>query len=431
MPKFKSGFKPMTKSSKPLTPATIKSLQKTALTADKDLYVTDGDGLELLIKSGSASTLWRFRYYKPHTKKRAMISLGAYPEVGIADARRIKDEYRSLVASGVDPTEYRKEQRQADETRRANTFQHVAAIWFEFKRGQQLAENTLRDIWRSLERDVLPAIGERPITSLTARDFIEALNPVAAQGKLDTVRRLAQRINEVMYYAVNAGIIPANPAAKISKAFIAPTTRHQPTIRPEELPDFMQALAAARVERQTRLVIEWQLLTICRPGEASEVRWDEIDEEAKEWRIPENKLKQRRAHTIPLSSQALAILEAMRPTSGHRDFVFPHYSDPKRHMCSQTANAAIKRMGYGGRLVAHGLRSIASTAMNEQGFAPDVIEAALSHLDKDEVRRAYNRSTYLEQRRPLMAWWGDFVSQAATGSLSAAGGVRGLRVIGE
>lgn len=243
------------------------------------------------------------------------------------------------------------------------------------------------------------------------------------------MRRLAQRVNEVMYYAVNAGIIPANPAAKISKAFNAPVVRHMPAIRPEELPAFMQTLATARVELQTRLVIEWQLLTICRPAEAAGIRWSEIDIQAKEWRIPENRIKQRREHIIPLSRQALAVLEAMHPTSGHREFVFPHYSDPKRPMCEQTANAAIKRMGYGGKLVAHGLRSVASTALNEQGFPPDVIEAALSHLDKDEVRRAYNRSTYLEQRRPLMAWWGEFVEMAATGSLSAASGIRGLKVV--
>lgn len=419
----------MARNHKSLTPATIKSLQREALASEKDLFVTDGDGLQLVIKAGNSSTLWRFRYYKPHTKQRAMVSLGAYPEIGIADARRIKDEFRSLVASGIDPTEHRKEQRRADEARRANTFQHVAAAWFELKRGQQLAEDTLKDIWRSLEKYVLPAIGEHPITTLTARDFIGALNPVAAQGKADTVRRLAQRINEVMYYAVNAGLIGANPAAKISKAFNAPIVRHMPAIRPEELPDFMQTLAVARVERQTRLVIEWQLLTICRPVEAAGVRWDEINFQSNEWQIPENRLKQRREHVIPLSRQALAILEAMRPISGHRDFVFPHYSDPKRPMCEQTANAAIKRMGYGGKLVAHGLRSVASTALNEQGFSPDVIEAALSHLDKDEVRRAYNRSTYLEQRRPLMAWWGDFVEQAATGSLSAARGMRGLKVV--
>lgn len=142
----------MARTGKALTPATIKSLQKDAHSADKDMFVTDGDGLELVIKSGSASTLWRFRYYRPSTKKRAMVSLGAYPEISIADARRIKDEYRSLVASGIDPTEHRKEQRRADDARRANTFQHVATAWFELKRGQRLAEGTLKDIWRSLEK---------------------------------------------------------------------------------------------------------------------------------------------------------------------------------------------------------------------------------------------------------------------------------------
>ncbi|HBD2106823.1 TPA: tyrosine-type recombinase/integrase, partial [Escherichia coli] len=179
----------------------------------------------------------------------------------------------------------------------------------------------------------------------------------------------------------------------------------------------------------TRLVIEWQLLTICRPGEAAGARWCEIDFEAKEWRIPEHRLKQRREHVIPLSKQALAILDVMKPISGHREFIFPHNSDPQRPMCTQTANAAIKRMGFGRRLVAHGLRSIASTALNEQGFDSDVIEAALSHIDKNEVRRAYNRSTYLEQRRPLMAWWGNFVEAAASGSVSATGGYRGLKMV--
>lgn len=421
----------MARTGTPLTPATIKSLQKKALTADKDLFITDGGGLELVIKISSASALWRFRYYKPVTKKRGMISLGAYPEIGIADARKLKDEARELIARNIDPIEHRKEKQRIQEANRANTFKCVAALWFELKRKQQLAEGTLKAIWASLERNVFPTLGEHPITALTARDFIEALNPVSARGKADTVRRMAQRINEVMDYAANAGLIAVNPAGRIKRAFNAPVVKNMPTIRPEELPEFMRALAVARAELQTRLVIEWQLLTICRPADASGTRWDEIDFEAKEWRIPLGRLKQRREHVIPLSSQALAVLEAMRPASGHRDFVFPHYSDPQRPMCSQTANAAIKRMGYAGRLVSHGMRSIASTALNESAFPPDVIEAALSHLDKDEVRRAYNRSTYLEQRRPLMVWWGDVIEQASTGSLSAAVGFRGLRVINE
>lgn len=419
----------MTKKVKSLSPAAIKSLQRKASNEKKDLFITDGEGLELVIKHKSASCLWRYRYYKPHTKKRAMLSIGAYPEISIAGARKIKDEYRALLSGGIDPKEHREKQRLSEVMKRENTFRHVATLWFELKKGQGLAEDTLRDIWRSLERNVFPSVGNRPIADLIASNFIEALKPLAAQGKLDTVRRTAQRINEVMYYAVNTGMITANAASQINKAFNAPSAKNMPAIRPEELPDFMQKLATARVERQTRLVIEWQLLTICRPGEAAGARWCEIDFEAKEWRIPEHRLKQRREHVIPLSKQALAILDIMKPISGHREFIFPHNSDPQRPMCVQTANAAIKRMGFGGRLVAHGLRSIASTALNEQGFDPDVIEAALSHIDKNEVRRAYNRSTYLEQRRPLMAWWGNFVEAAASGSVSATGGYRGLKMV--
>lgn len=425
MPKHDAGGVNVARHTRPLTNTEVKAARAT----DKPTVFYDGDGLELLVKPDSASKLWRFRYYKPTTKKRAMMSFGAYPAVSLADARRLKDETRALLAQGIDPQEHRQEQHAARTRIKASTFQQVTTNWFTLKTSQGLAENTLKDIWRSLEKNIFPTLGSRPVSSLTAHDFINTLNPLAAKGKGETLRRTAQRVNEVMYYAVNTGLIPTNPASHIHKAYAAPVVRHMPTIRPEELPEFMQALALARVDIQTRLIIEWQLLTICRPGDAAGTRWDEINLSAAEWTIPAGRLKQRREHIIPLNRQAITVLEAMHPVSGHREHVFPHSSDPTRPMCEQTANAAIKRMGYGGRLVAHGLRSIASTALNEEGFPPDVIEAALSHIDKNEVRRAYNRSTYLEQRRPLMAWWGNFVEQAATGSLSAANGLRGLKVV--
>lgn len=415
----------MGRTTKPLKDAEIRAAKPGAT-----LY--DGGGLELHTKNDTAcSKLWRLRYYRPVTKKRTMMSLGQYPAVTLAHAREKREEALRLLLKGIDPVEFRSEQQAKKAEESANTFRRIAELWFSLKRSQNLAEGTLNDIWRSLEKYVLPEVGSRPVTELTARTFIEILKPISAQGKADTVRRLAQRINEVMYYAVNAGFIPANPAAKISKAFSAPIVRNMPAITPSELPGLMQALAVARIETQTRLVIEWQLLTICRPAEAAGIRWDEIDLSRNQWRIPAGRIKQRREHIVPLCRQALAILEAMRPISGSREFVFPHNSDPKRPMCEQTANAALKRMGYGGRLVAHGLRSIASTALNEEGFASDVIEAALSHIDKDEVRRIYNRTTYLEKRKKLMDWWGDFVEQAGTGNLSAADGIRGLRVIGK
>jgi integrase len=159
----------------------------------------------------------------------------------------------------------------------------------------------------------------------------------------------------------------------------------------------------------------WQLLTITRPAEAAEARWEEVDIEAREWKIPAARMKMNRDHTVPLSDEAIAILEMMKPLSGNREFIFPSRIKPNQPMNSQTVNAALKRAGLG-VLVSHGLRSIASTALNEQGFSPDVIEAALAHVDKNEVRRAYNRSDYLEQRRPMMQWWADFVNKADSGS---------------
>ncbi len=173
----------------------------------------------------------------------------------------------------------------------------------------------------------------------------------------------------------------------------------------------MRSLVMSNLSVSTRCLIEWRLLTLVRPSEASGARWVEIDLDAKLWTIPAERMKAKREHVVPLSPQALEILDVMKPISAHREHIFPSRNDPKHAMNSQTANAALKRIGYGGKLVAHGLRSIASTAMNEAGFNADVIEAALAHSDKNEVRKAYNRSTYLEQRKELMSWWGSRVNK--------------------
>ena len=212
-----------------------------------------------------------------------------------------------------------------------------------------------------------------------------------------------------MIYAVNTGLIDANPASGVGMAFEKPKKQNMPTLRPEELPRLMRSLVMSNLSVATRCLIEWQLLTLVRPSEASGARWAEIDLDAKLWTIPAERMKAKREHIVPLSPQALEILEVMKPISAHRTHVFPSRNDPKKPMNSQTANAALKRIGFGGKLVAHGLRSIASTALNEQDFSPDVIESALAHTDKNEVRRAYNRSIYLEKRILLMDWWGIFV----------------------
>ncbi|MBJ7221171.1 MULTISPECIES: integrase domain-containing protein [unclassified Brenneria] len=411
---------------KPLTNTEVKA----AKAIDKELSRHDGGGLLLFVKPSGTKT-WRFRYYHPQTKKRTTLTFDSYPAISLADARQMREAAKALLEKCIDPQFHQQQQREQEQAINLNTFAKVSADWYEVKKSQPLAENTIKDIWRSLEKYVFPFIGSLPITQLTARQFITALEPIQASGKLETVKRVSQRINEVMDYAVNSGLIPANPAAKIRKAFQTPVKTHMPTIRPEALPGLMKTLSVASIELQTRLLIEWQLLTVTRPAEAAETRWSEINLTEKTWTIPAGRMKMRRDHIIPLPPQALAILDAMKPISGHREYLFPSSKDPKQPMNSQTANAALRRMGYKGVLVSHGLRAIFSTAANEEGFSPDVIEAALAHVDTNEVRRAYNRSTYLEQRKVLMCWWGEFVERAATGKIMASEGARGLRAVND
>ena len=200
-------------------------------------------------------------------------------------------------------------------------------------------------------------------------------------------------------------------------------------LTPAELPELMQAIATASIKRTTRCLIEWQLHTMTRPSEAAGARWEEIDLETKVWTIPPERMKKRREHRIPLTEQMLALLEVMKPISGHREYVFPSDREPKKPCNSQTANMALKRMGFAGRLVSHGLRSLASTTLNEQGFERDLVEAALAHVDDNQVRSAYNRTDYLERRTPMMCWWSKHIEKASQGSLSITT-TRNLRAIG-
>ncbi|HGN2041732.1 TPA: integrase [Proteus mirabilis] len=413
----------MARKTKPLTDTEIKA----AKPQDKDYQLYDGDGLTLLIKP-SGSKLWQFRYYRPYTKQRTKQSFGAYPTVTLSDARKLRAESRSLLAKDIDPQEYQKDKIRNSQEAKTNTFQLVAERWWEVKKST-VTEDYGNDIWRSLERDVFPAIGDISVTDIKAHILVQAIQPVQARGALETVRRLCQRINEVMIYAQNTGLIDAVPSINIGKAFEKPKKKNMPSIPPDQLPKLMQTMRTASISLSTRCLFMWQLLTISRPSEAAEARWDEINLETKEWKIPAARMKMNREHTVPLSDAALAILELMKPLSGNREFIFPSRIKPTQPMNSQTVNAALKRAGFGGVLVSHGLRSIASTALNEQGFPPDVIEAALAHVDKNEVRRAYNRSDYLEQRRPLMQWWADFIEEADRGSI-IEGGIRGISLVG-
>jgi integrase len=364
----------------------------------------------------NGSKQWLLDYFKPFTKKRTSLSLGAYPEVSILEARKKRLASRELLAKDIDPKEYKDDQHREQLLLASHTLKSVATDWFAIKK-TTIAENTAKSLWRKFENHVFPKLGHRPIDKILAPEAIEALKPLAAKGNLETTGKIIGHLNNIMTHALNTGILQHNPLSGIRSAFSAPKVTNMPTIKPDELGKLMKDISYASIKLVTRCLIEWQLHTMTRPSESAKAEWSEINLENKLWVIPAERMKMRLEHKVPLTEQAIEILERLKPITGHRKHLFPSHIDHKKHCNVETANKALIRMGYKNRLVAHGLRALASTTLNEEGLNPDVIEAALSHVDKNEVRRAYNRAEYLESRRKLMCWWSEHIEQAASGSL--------------
>lgn len=411
----------MAKITKPLTNTEVKQ----ARPKERVYNLFDGGGLYLRIKP-NGSKLWLLDYSRPYTKKRTSLSFGSYPALSLANARNKRDAAKELLAQNIDPQEHRDEIERQAQIAFANTLEHIAAQWLEVKKSTVSSDHAA-DTWRSLELHIFPRLGKLPIHKVTAVKTIDVIKPVAAKGSLETVKRLCQRLNEIMDFAVNSGLVAANPLSGISKAFKPPVKQHMPALSPEQLPLLMSALPTASIRQTTRCLIEWQLHTMTRPGEAAGTRWEEIDFPNQLWNIPAHRMKGKKDHTVPLTTQALALLEFMKPLSANSEFVFPSDRTNRKHTNPSTANVALKRMGFDKQLVAHGMRSIASTVLNEEGFDPDVIEAALAHTGKNEVRNAYNRADYIARRKPVMDWWSNHIDNAATGNMSLTG-KRGLRL---
>ncbi|HGF5169764.1 TPA: integrase domain-containing protein, partial [Vibrio parahaemolyticus] len=396
----------MPRITKPLTATEVKN----AKPKEKEYRLSDGQGLQLRVLP-SGSKQWQLNYYRPTNGKRANFNLGRHPEINLAQARKNALLAKELIAQGIDPQEEQKRKQQEYKEVHEHTFANVAKEWFEIKK-DSVTPDYATDIWRSLELHIFPYLAETPVKDITAPLVIELLKPIEAKGSLETVKRLSQRLNEVMNFATNCGLVQANPLTGIKAAFKKPKKENMAALKPAELPELMGAIANASIKRTTRCLLEWQLHTMTRPAEASGAKWCEIDIDEKVWTIPAERMKKRREHRIPLTEQAIELLDVMKPISGHREFIFPSDRDPKKPCNSQTANMALKRMGFAGRLVSHGLRSLASTTLNEQGFEADLIEAALAHIDDNQVRSAYNRTDYLERRKPMMCWWSGHIGEA-------------------
>jgi integrase len=412
----------MANTTQPLTATEISK----AKPKDKEYTLGDGNGLLLRIKPIGSKT-WLFNYQRPITKKRANLSLGKYPDLSLAKARTKAIAARELLADGIDPKEHRDETLAAKQTELGNTLQTVFEDWFAVKK-TSIKELTAKKLKQRLDKYLLTHLGKFPIGEITAPQAIKIIQPVANQGKLETVGRLCRNLNEIMTFAVNTGIIEHNKLAGIGKAFPTAQVTNQASLKPEELPELLTALNYANIKLITRCLIEWQLHTMLRPAEAAGARWDEIDKDKQLWNIPKERMKKGRPHTVPLTEQTLALLETIDSITGESEYIFPADKTNKKHICKETANKALARMGFKGRQTSHGLRALASTTQNEQNFDADVIEAALSHVDKDKVRSAYNRTDYLERRKVLMNWWSDHITEASKGSNSITG-LKGMKII--
>jgi len=400
---------------------------KNAKPRKKEYNLADGKGLYVRVKP-NGSKFWVFNYQTPFTKKRNAISFGSFPSVSITQARAEREKCREWLSQDLNPKYVRLEQAKVSAEAESNTLKDVADKWFEIK-SHDISERYSNDIYNSLANHVFPKLGKLPIYKIRVRDVVDVLEPLQKAGKLEMVKRICQRLNMIMDWAVIRDIVETNPLTPISKAFKAPKKVHLPTIKPDQLPMLMKAIGNAKIMPVTYYLMLWQLHTMVRPGEAAGARWDEINLEEKVWVIPPERMKKKRAHSVPLSSQVLKILENVQQISGHRAFIFPADRNPNSHASGAVVNMALKRMGLKGVIVAHGFRSLASTTLNENRLDPDLIEAALAHMDKNTTRGSYNFAEYLEARRVMMQWWSDHIEMAATGSSSLSGSVAHLQAV--
>jgi integrase len=404
----------MPKKIPPLSDAAIRSCKP----GTKIITLYDGEGLQLRVLP-SGSKAWVFNYVRPYLKTRNNIKLGNYPGFSLVKARETKNQYRQLLTSGIDPQRWLEQQHTQASADAFNTVEYVCRKWFYIKL-RSVSECHAFNIRRSFEQHVFPSAGHLSIKTLSAPQIIEILRPLETAQKLETLSRLCQRINELMTWCVNTGLLEVNRLSGIKAAFFSPTHETMKTIMPTELPTLMQRLSTANVSLASRCLIEWQLHTMVRPGEAVSARWQDIDFAKSIWTIPKERMKMQREHTVPLTQHAIGILHIMKKINGASPLVFasPHHS--KAHISRDTANNVFRRIGYSKKLVAHGLRALASTALNEHGFNRDWIETALAHIDRNSVRAIYNNAIYIAERRKMMDWWSNYINQAAQGNICTA-----------
>lgn len=386
----------------PLTSAEILN----AGPRNKEYNLSDGAGLSLRILP-SGSKQWLFNYKKPSTNKRTNLSFGTFPETSLTQARQKRELARGQIQAGLDPKRVANESSQAKTDPNLDTLESVSDAWLRTK--NNLSSDHISDIRRSLELHIFPFLGDCPINELSAQQTIRALDSLKNKKSYEMIRRICQRLNQIMNYSVNIGLIEHNCLVGIKSFFPVPVPVPLPALKIEEFDLFMTDVKRSTITHLTRELLFFQLFTMTNSREASEARWHEIDLSKRIWTIPKERMKFKRDHIVPLTEEMLTLLNDVAPYSKGGAYVFPSYTNDHKPMNSQTVNMAIKRMGYKGQLVSHGFRSIASSILSDQGFNSNLIAVALAYVDRNMVRENYNPIDLLEKRRPMMQWWTSYV----------------------
>ncbi len=381
----------------------------------KSYKLHDSGGLYLIVRPSGAK-LWRYKYRIDG--KENVFAIGAYfankrtGHVTVEAARRARDEARDLVRKGIHPAHQRQTRLRNQIAHNNNTFQAVALEWMARKESTW-AEKTAYQIRRVFDIDFFPAIGSRPISTVTAADLLQILQRVEARGANTYAHLIRQWSSAIFRYAVATLRADHDPAAALRGAIVRRKPKHSRALSKSELRALLQRLEGYHGDPGTMFGIRLMLLTFVRTIELRAAAWSEIDFEAAEWRIPAERMKMRQEHVVPLSRQAVALLQELHSETGGHRYLFPNRRRPDSYITATTINRALERMGYLGKetigFSGHGFRSTASTMLNEAGFRPDVIESQLAHQDRNQVRASYNRATYLTERRIMMQAWANMI----------------------
>ena len=365
----------------------------------------DGQGLSLLVEPNGSKS-WRFRYR--YAGKPKMISLGVYPTITLAEARSRRDEARKIVAEGKNPSEVRKEQKLALRIQSENAFEKITREWHQMKSAKWSA-GYASDIIEAFQNDIFPYVGARPVGEIKPLELLNVLRKIEKRGALEKMRKVRQRCSEVFRYAIATGRAEFNPAADLSSALEIHKSNHFPFLKSDDIPDFLRALDSYTGSRLVQIATKLLMVTGVRTIELRAALWQEFDLDNAIWEISAERMKMRRPHLVPLSTQALDLLNELKIITGNYRYVFPGRNDPNKPMSEASINQVIKRIGYGGKVTGHGFRHTFSTILHEMGYDSYCIEMQLAHVDKNIIRGTYNHAQYIDKRRDMMQWYSDYM----------------------